>query len=414
MEHGGPKGEAQTSAPGVHEPHWARRVSRPSEAAFGGAERASLSMQYGMPDPALFPTEEVAAATQRALAGNVHSAVALQYGKIQGQPSLLSLLCAKLNEDERLGVQPENLIISNGSSGAIGLAVRALVDEGDTVLVEAPSFPGVLNILRGAGAVLHPLPMGTEGLNVAGAEAEINALHARGISPRVLYTMPTFHNPTGLTIPQARRGALLGLAGRHDLTIIEDDAYRDLYYDAACGPLPSSLYALDREARVIRTGTFSKILAPGLRLGWAIAQPEVIRRMLQIKEEGGTNPFAQQVVAEYIRGGSLMPHIETLVDAYRLKREAMLGALDRHFPPEAEWTRPAGGFFVWVTLPPSVEPAQLDAMARREGVDYLPGEQCFCAPDERGTHLRLSFSTLGLDDIEEAIKRLGRVVESLL
>src|SRR5437762_1909281 len=304
--------EPATTPAARFEAQWARRAAAPGDLPFN-RERAPLSLAYGVPDPALFPYAELAAATARALQDPAKGATALQYGKPQGLLPLLSMLGSKLNHDEGLSVRPDNLVITAGSSGAIGLAARALVDEGDTVLIEAPSFPGAMNIFRRTGAQLRPLPMGPEGLDVAGAEAALDALHVRGIRPRVLYTMPTFHNPTGLTLSEAQRGALLGMARRYNLIIIEDDAYRDLYYDAQQAPLPQSLYALDREGRVIRTGTFSKILAPGVRLGWALAQPEVIAKMMLLKEEGGSTPFAQQTVVEYGRDGVLMSHIATLV-----------------------------------------------------------------------------------------------------
>jgi 2-aminoadipate transaminase len=227
--------------------------------------------------------------------------------------------------------------------------------------------------------------------------------------------MPTFHNPTGLTLPEEDRRALLDMARRFDLMVLEDDAYHDLHYDTADGPLPPSLYALDTEGRVIRTGTFSKILAPGMRLGWAMAQPEVSARMVMLKEEGGTSPFSQQVAYEFCRDGRLDEYIDMLVAAYRGKRDAMLAALDRYFPSGVAWTRPAGGFFVWVTLPPQVDPDDLQTLARDENVDYLPGSSCFADPtgDEGPAYMRLSFSNLPLDKIEEAIKRLGLILNTL-
>jgi 2-aminoadipate transaminase len=406
--------EPATTPGGLFEPRWSRRAAAAGHMPFGG-ERAALSMAYGFPDPSLFPYAELAAAAGRVLHDPAKGAAALQYARSQGLPDMLSMLASKLSHDEGLAVQPADLLITGGSSGAIGLATRALVDEGDTVLVEAPSFPGAMNMFRRTGAHLHPLPMGPEGLDVAGAEAALDDLHVRGIRPRVLYTMPTFHNPTGLTQSEAQRGALLALARRYNLVVIEDDAYRDLHYDAQQGPVPQSLYALDREGRVIRTGTFSKILAPGLRLGWALAQPEFISRMMLLKEEGASTPFAQQVVVEYGRDGGLMSHIAVLVDAYRRKRDAMLASLQLYFPPEASWTRPAGGFYIWVTLPAAIDPEVLASRAREEGVDYMRGESCYGEqPSEPGTRLRLCFSMLGLDDIEEAVKRLGRVIFSLM
>lgn len=398
-----------------HQMRWARRVSDGPSTPFGGAKRTSLSMMYGMPDPALFPAAEIAEATSRALADPDIAATALQYGNIQGQPAMLDLLVEKLYRDEGLAVSPANLLVTSGSAVAIGLAARALVDEGDVVLVEAPSFPGAMSVFRRAGARLCSVPMGADGIDIKGTTSLLDNMRAQGVYPRLLYTMPTFHNPMGVTSPQSQREALLELAARYDLMILEDDAYRDLYYDAADGPLPPSLFSLDKRGRVVRTGTFSKILAPGMRLGWALSHPDAIKKMMLLKEEGGTNPFAQHVAIEYARDGRLVSHIETLVDAYRAKRDAMLSALERHFPSNATWTLPAGGFFVWATLPASVDATRLVASAREQGVDYMPGEHCFAEPPTNpGTSMRLSFSTLSTHDIEQAIACLGSVIGSLM
>ncbi len=398
------------------QPRWARRVATLEPLPYT-PERAELSLMYGLPDPALFPRTDLAAVAVRVLADSHTASTALQYGSAQGYMPLVELLVEKLRRDESLDVSPSNVLITAGSSAAIGLAARTFLDEGDVALVEAPSFPGALNLLRRVGAELVAVPIGPEGLDLSATEAMLDDLHARGVHPRLLYTIPTFHNPTGLTLSQAGREALIALARRHDLMIIEDDAYRDLYYDVEQGPLPSSLYALDEDGRVIRTGTFSKILAPGLRLGWALAHPQVTGRMALLKEEGGTNPFAQHIVAGYMREGRLEPHIASLVEAYRAKRDAMLAALDRymrHMPEGVEWTRPAGGFFVWLSVPASIDPAGLAASARRLGVDYLAGERCFAGQPrhvvQAATYLRLSFSMLAPDRIEEAIRRLAQAV----
>jgi 2-aminoadipate transaminase len=393
-------------------PDWSRRVA--GATGFSGGVRAPFSLSYGNPDPALFPADAIAAATDRVLSDPARVAVALQYGSIQGQPELIALVAEKLEREESIHVTAQNIVITNGALAGIGLAARSLIDEGDAVLVEAPTFLGAVSFLKRTGGELINLPMGPEGIDVAATEELLESLRLRGTHPKILYTIPTFQNPSGLTIPQSARVALLEVARRYNLVIIEDDAYRELYYDAASGPLPASLYALDHDGRVIRTGTFSKILSPGMRLGWAIAQPEIIQRMLLLKEEGGTSSFAQHVAAEYARDGALTRHIALLVDAYRAKRDAALEALDLYFPSGAQWTRPSGGFFVWVTLPPTVDPQRLADLALLEGVDYIRGERCFAQPPAMPcSYLRLSYSLLSPAEIEEAIKRLGRVIKTL-
>ncbi|HST06432.1 MAG TPA: PLP-dependent aminotransferase family protein [Chloroflexia bacterium] len=396
-------------------PHWSRKVAGGGTAWYVAGVTEPYSLAYGNPDPALFPTEGIEAAAKRVLADPDSAGIALQYGLVQGQPAFMDMLVEKLRTEGGISVTRDNIVVTNGASAAVGLAARALLDEGDVVLAEAPSFPGVLSVLKRAGADLRNLPMGEDGIDVAAADALIDSLLSEGARPRIIYTIPTFQNPSGRTLPEDARRALLVLARKYDLTIVEDDAYRELYYEADKGPLPTTLYALDTEGRVIRTGTMSKILAPGMRLGWAVAQPDIVRRMLLLKDEGGTSTFAQAVAVEYSRNGALAAHIRDLVADYRIRRDTMLDALDTHFPPElgATWTRPDGGFFVWMRLPPEVDQSALAAGARSVGVEYLPGEPCFAqSPATSGTYLRLAYSLLDTQKIEEAIKRLaGQVVD---
>lgn len=396
-------------------PHWSRKVAGGGTAWYVAGVTAPFSLAYGNPDPALFPAAEVEAAAKRVLSDPEAAGIALQYGTVQGQPAFMDMMAQKLLAEEGIAIGRENIVITNGASAAIGLAARALIDEGDIVLVEAPSFPGALSILQRAGADLRNMPAGPDGSDVGRTRELVESLLAAGKNPRIIYTIPTFQNPSGLTLPEASRRALIELAREFNLVIIEDDAYRELYFDAESGPLPPTLYALDMDGRVIRTGTFSKILAPGMRLGWAISSPEIIRRMLLLKDEGGTSAFAQAVALEYGRDGVLAAHIRDLVSAYRAKRNTMLRALDEYFPEEARWVRPKGGFFVWVWLPPTVDNATLAALAREQGVEYLPGAPCFAEPPETpGTYIRLGYSLISAPDIEEAVRRLGGVVNRLI
>jgi 2-aminoadipate transaminase len=377
---------------------------------------APYSLAYGNPDPALFPAEGIEAATRKVLADPEAAGIALQYGLVQGQPAFIDMLIDKLRAEEGINSARENVVVTNGASAAVGLAARALIDEGDVVLVEAPSFPGVLSVLKRAGADLRNLPMGEDGIDVAATDSLIDRLLAEGARPRIIYTIPTFQNPSGRTLSAGSRKGLLDVARKYDLTIIEDDAYRELYFEAEKGPLPSTLYALDTDGRVIRTGTMSKILAPGMRLGWVVAQPGIVQRMLLLKDEGGTSTFAQAVAVEYNRTGALAAHIRELVSEYRTRRDTMLNALDRYFPAGsgATWTRPEGGFFVWMHLPPEVDTSDLAHRTRTQGVEYLPGDVCFAQPPQLpGTYLRLAYSLLDTSRIEEAIRRLSEAVASL-
>jgi 2-aminoadipate transaminase len=364
---------------------------------------------YGWPDPALFPAERLMEATARALANT--PAAAMQYGAIRGQAPLLDLVSGRLSR-EGVNAPPENLLITTGSAAAIGLAARALLDEGDAVLVEAPTFPGAITIFRTTGAHMLSTPMGDRGIDLERTETLLNGWAAQGVKPKILYTMPTFHNPTGLTMNQDTRQSLLHLAERYDLLIIEDDAYHDLYYDEAEGQLPPTLAALGGPERVLRTGSFSKILAPGVRLGWALGSPDLIGKMMHLKDESGTSPFAQMTAAEFARDGYLDRYIAQLRNAYRASRDAMRDALSLYMPPDARWTHPKGGFFCWLALPPDIDPAALYKEALMRGVDYMPGAACFPSTGDAppGVQMRLAFSQRSPHEIDNAIRLLGEAI----
>jgi 2-aminoadipate transaminase len=298
--------------------------------------------------------------------------------------------------------------MTNGSSQAISLVVQALASPGDVCLCEAPTFLGTIHHIRFQGVRAVPVALDDEGLDVEGLEREIRRLEAAGTPPRFVYTIPTFNNPAGVTMSLARRRALLDIATRHGVPVIEDDAYRDLRFEG--DPVPT-LHALDREGLVVRLGTFSKIVAPGVRLGFALADPAVIERVLGFKAEGSTNGFASMVVGTFMRSGGLAAHIETLRTAYRARRDAMYEALAQEMPAGVTWTRTEGGFFLWLTLPSRADMAKVNARATEERVIALSGTECF--PDGRGTHnLRLAFSLQPPERIAEGIRRLGRAIRA--
>jgi 2-aminoadipate transaminase len=367
-----------------------------------------ISLAYGMPDPALFPAAGLAEAAAEALRDPAACAVALQYGNVGGNPLLLAELGRKLAAEDGRAVEAGSLVMTNGSSQAISLVVQALANPGDVCLCEAPTFLGTIHHIRFHGIRTVPVTLDDEGLDVEALEREIHRLEAAGTPPRFVYTIPTFNNPAGVTMSLGRRRALLEVAARHGVPIVEDDAYRDLRFEGE--PVPT-LHALDREGLVIRLGTFSKIVAPGVRLGFALADPAVNERVLALKAEGSTNGFASMVVGTFMKRGGLAAHIQTLRAAYRLRRDAMYDALEREMPEGVRWTRTEGGFFLWLTVPSRVDMAKVAARAAEERVIALAGTECF--PDGRGTHnLRLAFSLQPPDRIAEGIRRLGRAIRA--
>jgi 2-aminoadipate transaminase len=361
-----------------------------------------------MPDPALFPAAGLAEAARHALGDAEAYAVALQYGHAPGNPLLLAELGGKLAAEEDRPVAPGTLLITNGSSQAIALVAQALANPGDVALVEAPTFLGTIRHLQFHGIRIEPVPLDDGGLDVDVLAARVRRLEAAGTPARFIYTIPTFNNPAGVTMPLDRRRGLLAVAARHGIPVVEDDAYRDLRFEG--DPVPT-LHALDREGLVVRLGTFSKIVAPGVRLGFVLAEPPVIERVLAFKGEGSTNGLASLVVGTFMRRGGLAAHIETLRATYRARRDAMDAALAREMPAGVTWTRTQGGFFLWLSLPPAADVARIAARAAEERVVALPGTECF--PDGRGTHnLRLAFSLQPPERIGEGIRRLGRAIRA--
>ena len=390
----------------------ARTWNTPAAEPSGRPRPSLISFTYGLPDAATFPTDELTGAASLVL--REHAATALQYGSIHGSHRLIAALIRKLKDDEGLDLDPDQVMITNGSSGALSQVSRVLLDPGDYMVAEAPSFLGAVNTFRRAQAQIIEVPLDGEGIRIDALEHALQAVRATGGRVKFLYVMPNYQNPSGATLSFPRRHDLLDLAAEYRTLILEDDAYRDIRFEG--DPLPS-LFGIDAlgdiRGHVIRTGTFSKILAAGLRLGWVIAPEPIIRKLAAFKDDGGTSPFSSAIAAAYAEAGELGPHIEQLQQHYKRKRDAMLRAMRQYFQPVVSWSEPAGGFFLWVTLPDHLDARTLLPIAHEEGVDYLPGSACF-ASDSGSHNIRLAFSQPTLDDIEEGIKRLGRVLTAAL
>ncbi len=374
----------------------------------GPVDPGVISLAFGAPDPVFFPAAALAEAARVALADAPASAVALQYGFPNGNPALLEELAKKLGKEEGRAVEPGTLTITNGSSQAIALVVQVLANPGDTCLVEAPTFLGTVRTIAFNGIRAVPVPLGGEGIDLDALESTLKRLRAAGTPPQFLYSIPTFNNPAGVTLALARRRALLDLAARYVVPVIEDDAYGDLRFEGTAVP---SLHALDADGVVIRLGTFSKIVAPGVRLGFVLAAEAVTQRLLGFKGEGSTNGLASLVVATFMKTGGLAAHIETLRAGYRTRRDAMYAALAAEMPDGVAWTRSEGGFFAWLTLPAGTDVERMMAATLEEGVAALPGTACF--PDGQGTHhLRLAWSLQPPARIAEGVRRLGGAIRA--
>jgi len=357
---------------------------------------------------------ELRAASEKVLQTRPH--LALQYGPQQGYGPLIDYLRQRIAQEEGLSLSRANFTLTAGCADAIDRVCCQWLQPGDVVIVEAPSYFETLMIFQDHGAVPVSVPVDEGGLMVEVLEKRLVALDRAGRRPRLLYTIPSFQNPTGVTLAADRRPELIRLAREYGFFIVEDDVYRDLSYE---GQVPASLLALDQQAgggNVFRIGSFSKILAPGLRLGWLIGPPCLIKDIYESGVRctgGGANPFICHTVSELCLSGFLDSHIENLRHLYRERRDIMLKALEVHLPSQVEWTRPAGGFFIWLQLPRQLTSQAVCAAADAAGVTVLPGDQ-FYADNDDHHHIRLAFSYLTVEEIKQGVAALGRVMHELL
>ena len=354
------------------------------------------------PDETYFPVQVFRQIVHRLLIHRERAREVLQYSAPEGDPVLRAAIARELSR-AGANVSQDDIIVVNGTQQGIDLLLRLFVDPGDHVLIESPTYSSILPALGFYGAQLLEVPMTPTGL-------DLNVL-SRLLTerrPKLLYTMPSFHNPTGISQSLEKRRALLELVRRHQLPLIEDDYEKDLGVPA--DQLPS-LKALDPDGLIMHLGSFSKGLFPGLRLGYIAAPPPVIERLTLLKRYSDlhTSSLTQAAVAEFLNAGHYDRHLKRLQSIYGQRRAAILSALERHLPPEVNWTRPEGGYALWVTLPPSVPALELLAAAREEGVIFTPGSYFFAqTPTQNG--FRLSIAHTDLPAIERGAEVLGRLI----
>src|SRR6266567_7068160 len=288
-----------------------------------GVVENTISLLFGHPDPATLLTPELRTAMHQVIS-SPQAYTALQYGPEQGTRGLIDFLVEKINREQGLSIQPGNLMVVAGSTHAVDMLARLYARPGGVMLVEAPSYVDALHIFRDQQIELYSIPMDEDGLIPSELEKQVVQLHANGTFPSFLYTIPNFHNPTGSTLPETRRSEIIKLAQHYGFLIIEDDVYRDLPFE---GTVPPSFYALANGNNVLSIGSFSKTLAPGLRLGWLLGSEDAIQRCINCGTTlmgGGANPFTAHIVAEYCRSGSWEKHITQLRSLYKMRRDVAL------------------------------------------------------------------------------------------
>jgi 2-aminoadipate transaminase len=361
-----------------------------------------IRLSSGYPDASLVPTMEIKAAVARLL--DEEQDLPLHY---LGSPRMdkLKALIQNRMQERSMPVAAEELMITAGACQAIDLIARIFLDEQAVVVVEAPTYMEALEIFQNYTKQIISIPIDEEGLQTDRLEAILQERKNAGLPlPRLLYTIPTFHNPTGTTLSLERRKHLIALSVEYDFVILEDDAYGELAFDKN----PLSLKAIDRDGHVLYVGSLSKVVAPGMRVGWIAGASEFISALNWFKKDLD-HPFAQSTMAAYLETINLDERLVQLKEVYRNKCKTLIGALEKHLPENVSWYVPKGGYFVWVRIP-GVDTATLLTQALAEGVSFIPGK-FFYQDDQNGTeYLRLSYSFATESDIVDGVKKLGKII----
>ncbi len=365
-----------------------------------------ISLAGGLPDTSTFPPATFAADMTRI--AQTSAAEALQYGPTEGFEETVDCIVQVMGAE---GMLPDHddVIVTTGGQQAIDLVSKVLLDPGDVVICEAPTYPGAVPVFCSYEAEVVQIECDHDGMRIEELEATLDRLDNEGRRPKFVYSVPSFQNPAGVTMSLPRRQRLVELARSREMLVVEDNPYGLLRFGGK--PLPP-LYQLDGGDYVIYIGTFSKILSPGIRLGWAVAPPPVMEKIVLGKQAADlcTSTLTQFFVREYFAEGRWRQYVESLVEIYRSRRDTMLAALDRHFPPEATWTQPEGGLFIWATLPDFIDTGDLLARALRDDVAFVPGQAAY-ADESRGRNsMRLNFSGSDEAEIEEGVRRIGKVI----
>jgi 2-aminoadipate transaminase len=368
-----------------------------------------ISLAGGLPDTSTFDPALFAR-----LLGEMPTAQALQYGPTEGLLGVREAITRVMGAED-MDVDPEHVIVTTGGQQAIDLVTKTLVDPGDVVIAEAPTYPGAVPTFCSYEAEVIQVEMDADGMSIDALEETLARLDREGRRPKFIYTIPTFQNPAGVTMSLERRRRLVALARERELIVLEDNPYGLLRYEGDPLPTLRSLEvpadSTDDNDFVIYAGTMSKILSPGVRVGWLVAPRPLLAKLILGKQASDlcSSTLTQHFVAGYFASADWHAYIDELRDVYHRRRDVMLDALAEHLPAAASWTRPQGGLFIWVTLPDFIHTTDLLARALAENVAFVPGEAAFA--DGRGQHsMRLNFSSEADDDIREGVRRIGKIV----
>ena len=371
------------------------------------ADPSVISLAGGNPAPELFPHEALADIAKEVL--REQPITALQYGITEGYLPLREAIKARLHRVENIGGEKDELIVVSGGQQGIELATKCLVNEGDVVIVEQPSFIGATNAFRSYGARLVGVPVKDDGMDLDALEEALK----NNKNVRFIYTIPTFQNPMGVTMSIEKRKRLYEIAKENGVLILEDNPYGELTFDGVKMP---TIKSMDTDGIVMYSGSFSKILAPGLRLGFLCAPQPIIQKIVIAKQVSDVHtPMLPQLLAtEYMKRYDIDALIAEMRKTYAHKCATMLGAMDEFFPADITYTRPGGGLFIWCDLGHDLDTLALSKEAIAEKVVYVPGNTFMVDMDEKCTALRLNYSTMSDEKIVEGIRRLGKVFNKAL
>jgi len=363
-----------------------------------------ISFAGGLPDIPSLPGEALLRAARTVI--DREQKEALEYGGTFGPQPLREAIAERSSGIEGIPVGVDQVMVTSGSAHGIGTVCETLLDPGDIVLTESPNFPGSMRTIRSFGAEQYAVPMDELGLRVDGLEEQLDRAAQAGRRVKFIYCIPTHQNPAGCTLPLDRRERMIELAREHGTLILEDDAYGELWFRE--NP-PPSLFALSGGEQAIKVSSFSKIIATGLRMGWAMGPAPLISRIAALRYDMGSSVFLGRVIAEMIRNGDLERHIVNLRGIYARKLERMEDALRRYCADYCTYQQPQGGFFLWLQLRPDLASHAVQQAAMQRGVIIGQGPQFF-ADGQATNHLRLAFSYVAMEDIEEGVQRLGEAM----
>lgn len=363
-----------------------------------------ISFAGGLPNPDSFPVDEMEGICRATL--EKYGKRAMQYGTTEGVKEFREAIAGRINKRYGLNLTEDNIVVTGGSQQGLDILGKIFIDPNDPIIVEMPSYLGALSAFKTYDPDFIGIPLDNNGMDVNMLEERLVDLEKRTSLPKFVYVVPTFQNPTGVTLSEKRRKKLLDLAHEYAFIIIEDSPYDELRYS---GDDISSLFAMDPE-RVLSLGTFSKIFAPGIRLAWIAGHEDLIRKIVVAKQSTDlcTASFNQYVLTEYINQGLLDPHIEEIRVLYSRKRDVMLDALEEYMPDGVEWTRPDGGMFLWVTGPSFIDTSEMFSKAIQRRVAYVVGSAFFHDGSGRNS-MRLNFSYPTDERIVEGVRRLAEV-----